>query len=408
MITKVVLSERHLISVCSELNHVRTWVVSRFRGMISTQPTSSPLASFQVTSLDQDEPQALLHEVIKIVEKVASKFSNNNAPTTVTTAGAQSGQMEIESAQPIATVGTVRLRNQSSLGRLLAGCGGMFQGGFDSTVENSFEPGSEVSSSREADASLPQMSSDLPRTSWLHEDPGTAASQQSTARASYQSTVGYQPPPIHLQQRIVNHQLLNQVLKAKECKKASGDQMKLKRPLISSHQHSNGIGPFGERDDQLLFIQKLTPLSKDVFIRLASNGKRVCMIKCLDDQPITAFCMQSLDGSNRVATRPQRFILTGHQNGTIQIWDLSTALGSIKPSLMTEDYLTAPALYANNSLHSGAGASGHYTSPGGLSVQHPQTGNFVSAVHRDLASQDLAGPTIHEMLQQLSSCRLAK
>jgi hypothetical protein len=32
------LSERHLISVCTSNNHVRTWNVTRFRGMISTQP----------------------------------------------------------------------------------------------------------------------------------------------------------------------------------------------------------------------------------------------------------------------------------------------------------------------------------------------------------------------------------
>jgi hypothetical protein len=32
------LSERHLISVCASNNHVRTWNVTRFRGMISTQP----------------------------------------------------------------------------------------------------------------------------------------------------------------------------------------------------------------------------------------------------------------------------------------------------------------------------------------------------------------------------------
>jgi hypothetical protein len=34
------LSERHLISVCASNNHVRTWNVTRFRGMISTQPGS--------------------------------------------------------------------------------------------------------------------------------------------------------------------------------------------------------------------------------------------------------------------------------------------------------------------------------------------------------------------------------
>jgi len=39
-------------SVCSDNNHVRTWTVTRFRGMISTQPGSTPLASFKVLALD--------------------------------------------------------------------------------------------------------------------------------------------------------------------------------------------------------------------------------------------------------------------------------------------------------------------------------------------------------------------
>lgn len=47
-VTKVTLSEKFLISVCSEYNHVRTWRVTRFRGMISTQPGSTPEASFKV------------------------------------------------------------------------------------------------------------------------------------------------------------------------------------------------------------------------------------------------------------------------------------------------------------------------------------------------------------------------
>lgn len=38
--------------VCADNNHVRTWTVTRFRGMISTQPGSTPLSSFKILSLD--------------------------------------------------------------------------------------------------------------------------------------------------------------------------------------------------------------------------------------------------------------------------------------------------------------------------------------------------------------------
>ncbi|TSO67461.1 BTB/POZ domain-containing protein KCTD3 [Bagarius yarrelli] len=54
-VTKIMLSEKHLVSVCADNNHVRTWTVTRFRGMISTQPGSTPLASFKIISLEETE-----------------------------------------------------------------------------------------------------------------------------------------------------------------------------------------------------------------------------------------------------------------------------------------------------------------------------------------------------------------
>jgi BTB/POZ domain-containing protein KCTD3 len=53
---QVTLSEKFLVSVCSEYNHVRTWGVTRFRGMISTQPGSMPVSSFKIVSLEEVEP----------------------------------------------------------------------------------------------------------------------------------------------------------------------------------------------------------------------------------------------------------------------------------------------------------------------------------------------------------------
>lgn len=43
------------VVVCADNNHVRTWTVTRFRGMISTQPGSTPLASFKIISLEEAE-----------------------------------------------------------------------------------------------------------------------------------------------------------------------------------------------------------------------------------------------------------------------------------------------------------------------------------------------------------------
>jgi len=52
-IEKVVLGEKCLISVCSKDNHVRTWKIVRFRGRLSTQPGTVPLANFSVPTQDQ-------------------------------------------------------------------------------------------------------------------------------------------------------------------------------------------------------------------------------------------------------------------------------------------------------------------------------------------------------------------
>ncbi len=54
------------VLVCSE-NHVRTWTVTRFRGRISTQPGSTPIASFKVLSLEG--AHSLLYPVNSIGER---------------------------------------------------------------------------------------------------------------------------------------------------------------------------------------------------------------------------------------------------------------------------------------------------------------------------------------------------
>lgn len=150
-VIKVTLSEKFLVSVCSEYSHVRTWSVNRFRGMISTQPGSTPMASFKIISLEEME-----------------------------------------------------------------------------------------------------------------------------------SYIGY----------------------------VSG----------------NDCGPFGEQDDEQVFVQKVVPETDKLFVRLASNGKRVCVITSVDGTVITSFCVHECEGSSRMGSRPRRFIFTGHSNGAIQMWDLTLAL----------------------------------------------------------------------------------
>ncbi|KAG7261418.1 hypothetical protein CRUP_006282 [Coryphaenoides rupestris] len=69
-----------------------------------------------------------------------------------------------------------------------------------------------------------------------------------------------------------------------------------------SYSSGNHIGPFGERDDQQVFIQKVIPITNKLFVRLSSTGK------------------------SRMGSRPRRYLFTGHGNGSIQMWDLTTAM----------------------------------------------------------------------------------
>ncbi|XP_016076695.1 PREDICTED: BTB/POZ domain-containing protein KCTD3 [Miniopterus natalensis] len=155
-VTKIMLSEKHLVSVCADNNHVRTWTVTRFRGMISTQPGSTPLASFKILSLEETESH-----------------------------GSSSG---------------------------------------------------------------------------------------------------------------------------------------------------NDIGPFGERDDQQVFIQKVVPITNKLFVRLSSTGKRICEIQAVDCTTISSFTVRECEGSSRMGSRPRRYLFTGHTNGSIQMWDLTTAMDMVSKS----------------------------------------------------------------------------
>ena len=85
-------------------------------------------------------------------------------------------------------------------------------------------------------------------------------------------------------------------------------------------------GPYGDQDAEQLFIQRLVPDANMVFVRLASNGDRICSIRSVDNSPITAFFAHECEVPNRMGARPRRYLLTGSIDGSVQLWDLTTAL----------------------------------------------------------------------------------
>ena len=70
----------------------------------------------------------------------------------------------------------------------------------------------------------------------------------------------------------------------------------------------------------------MIPETDSLYVRAASNGARICVIKSVDGTTVTSFCVHECEGSSRAGSRSRRFIITGHSSGAIQMWDLTTAL----------------------------------------------------------------------------------
>lgn len=83
------------------------------------------------------------------------------------------------------------------------------------------------------------------------------------------------------------------------------------------------VGPYGhQRDGQTqVFIEMPKKNSNYINILYAANGQKICSIKSVDDSVMTSVCSMS-----QVGFQNRQFIITGHKNGTVQIWDLTTAM----------------------------------------------------------------------------------
>lgn len=53
---------------------------------------------------------------------------------------------------------------------------------------------------------------------------------------------------------------------------------------------------------------------------------RVCEVRSVDGTSITSFMVHECEGSSRIGSRPRRYLFSGHSNGSIQMWDLTTAM----------------------------------------------------------------------------------
>ncbi|KAL1244870.1 BTB/POZ domain-containing protein [Trichinella spiralis] len=86
------------------------------------------------------------------------------------------------------------------------------------------------------------------------------------------------------------------------------------------------VGPYGDKDSEQVFVQKVVPDTSQLYIRLASTGERVCVIKSVDGSSISSYLVHECEWSSGTGACPRRFLFTGHNNGSVQVWDLTTAL----------------------------------------------------------------------------------
>ncbi|KRY09839.1 BTB/POZ domain-containing protein KCTD3 [Trichinella patagoniensis] len=89
---------------------------------------------------------------------------------------------------------------------------------------------------------------------------------------------------------------------------------------------TSDVGPYGDKDSEQVFVQKVVPDTSQLYIRLASTGERVCVIKSVDGSSISSYLVHECEWSSGTGACPRRFLFTGHNNGSVQVWDLTTAL----------------------------------------------------------------------------------
>ncbi|VDK74243.1 unnamed protein product [Litomosoides sigmodontis] len=157
---------------------------------------------------------------------------------------------------------------------------------------------------------------------------------------------------------------------------------------------ANDPGPFGDQDGEQVFVQRVVPGTNQVFVRLASNGDRLCTIRTVGDSAITAFLVHECEGS-RVNSRPRRFLFTGTSNGSIQMWDLTTALDQYHASLS----------FPNLSLGNQANAPDK--TAGAVSTTTTAPTNASSMLFANRVSDSVRqGPTPDELLRLIDSCEV--
>ncbi|PAA85613.1 hypothetical protein BOX15_Mlig004663g2, partial [Macrostomum lignano] len=162
-------------------------------------------------------------------------------------------------------------------------------------------------------------------------------------------------------------------------------------------------GPHGEKDDLQIFVQQVLPAASSLFIRLAPNGRRVCTIRSVDGSAITAFATHEYEGcSSRLGSRPRRYLITGHANGSLQMWDLTTALEQLPPN---SDAGARPPSCLLSGASAGVATQRHVTAATAAAATIAATASGGGCSGSGFSGH-VGGPTPRELVSLLESCHL--
>lgn len=81
-----------------------------------------------------------------------------------------------------------------------------------------------------------------------------------------------------------------------------------------------------ELPERWLLCCSLNAVSSGLMWSVLVVPARICEVAAVDGTTISCFTVRECEGSSRMGSRPRRYLFTGHGNGSIQMWDLTTAM----------------------------------------------------------------------------------
>ncbi|CBY14972.1 unnamed protein product [Oikopleura dioica] len=98
------------------------------------------------------------------------------------------------------------------------------------------------------------------------------------------------------------------------------------QPSLPSTLKCGPYGDAGNSDETQIFCQLPMQLSDTLLVRAADKGARIGTLMSVNGSPITTFSSHDFESLPRMGLKPFRLVMTGHLDGSVQVWDLTKPL----------------------------------------------------------------------------------